>query len=144
MPDQEEVEHGDPRTLLYWLGRELRLTRERSDPFWQMADLGREIPSGLGGHADSGSLSKFERGLAWPSYPDLIVAGYARVLEVDRRLIWQRALSKFKKQAGELPSEKPLYARAAVQTGARATPKNRPAAGESHDKPISSPNRRAR
>src|SRR5690349_19695443 len=81
------------RTMNYWLGRRLRLAREAAN--LSRRQLAAYIPGRKGEPVDVSTLSRFENGETWTPHPDVTVATYGLLCEVDARTLWREAAADF-------------------------------------------------
>ena len=81
------------RTMNYWLGRRLRMAREAVG--LSRRQLAAYIPGRKGDPVDVSTLSRFENGETWTAHPDVTVATYGLLCEVDARALWRDAADDF-------------------------------------------------
>lgn len=96
-------------TMFHWLAEVAREARE------EVGIKHVRIAAAL--NMDQSSVSRFEKGEAWPRDPDAFIQAYGEELGIDPRVLWQRALERW--MAEESPSAE--RAGRAVQAAAEAS-----------------------
>lgn len=70
--------------MLYWIARTCREAR--------IAARRKQVHIGASADMDQSTINRFEKGIAWPRNPDLLVDAYAHDLDVPAHVLWRRAL----------------------------------------------------
>lgn len=96
-------------TMIFWLARVAGEARIEADV--------KHVRIAAALDMDQSTISRFERGEAWPRDADAIIRAYAEELGLDERELWRRGLERW--MAAESPSAE--RAGRAAQAAAEAT-----------------------
>lgn len=118
-------------TMIFWLARVAAEARSE-------ADL-KHVRIAAALDMDQSTISRFERGEAWPRDADTVIRAYAEELGIDERELWRRALERW--MAAESPSAE--RAGRAVQAATEATQGRSRSPRQSTRKPTATEKRRA-
>lgn len=123
------------RTMNYWLGRRLRRAREAAN--LSRRQLAAHIPGRKGEPVDVSTLSRLESGDTWTPHPDVTVATYGLLCEVDARLLWKQAASDFMRLGGTPHAGRELSAPERALLLAQGAAGQTPSDGRSEHMPTS-------
>jgi len=96
-------------TMIYWLAQVAGEAREEADI--------KHVRIAAALNVDQSTISRFEKGEAWPRDADAVIQAYAEELEIDPRVLWRKGLERW------MAEESPSVERAdrAVQAATSAT-----------------------
>ena len=95
------------RPLLPWLGRACREAREDKNVVQVKIAAAIEV--------NQATIARFEEGSAWPRKPEEVLMAYARLLDMDVRLLWLRAFVLWLEHEPVLDEESQERIRAALK-----------------------------